>query len=76
MAKKMFIAAFLFDEEAFRGMTGEKTLTKGDIANMLANQIGKDGDVSSITVWASVQDFINDHLEHSINAAFLKRQDD
>jgi len=76
MAKKMFIAAFLVDEEAFRAMTGEKTRTKEDVANMLANQIGKDGDVSGVTVWASVQDSINDHLQHGINVAFLKRRGD
>src|SRR5215813_10423564 len=39
MAKKMFIAAFLVDEEAFRAMTGEKTRTKEDVANTLAQTV-------------------------------------
>lgn len=59
MAIKMFVAAFLVDEDQYGDQVDAQC-----IAEYLVNNVAGNDGLSSFIVWASPDDFIADHKEH------------
>jgi hypothetical protein len=70
MAKRIFIAAFVVDDDAY-GSTPDKH----DIVSHLAMAVQDEG-ISDFIVWESAYDFISDHTEAGpINVEYLTQED-
>lgn len=75
MTKKLFIAAFVVDEETFYGRSGNDPIEPGDVVNYLSSATLDEG-VSGFMVWTSAEDLAVDHREHGpITVAHLVSDD-
>lgn len=75
MTKKVFIAAFVLDEDYYRNDYPDAKTDKDNVVCFLSAMLGEDG-LSDFIVWDSAEDFVLDHMQRGpINLAYLQPEE-
>lgn len=72
MAKKLFVAAFVIDEDEFYGRSGNDPVDAADVVNYLSVATLDEG-IGHFMVWDNLKDMIADHKHNGpITVAYLE----